>query len=135
MAGYKASTKDAPFKDDGLIELTIPEAVLMSVKMDVAALGANTSLLRGQVLGKVTATGKYALYDSTAADGTEVIANTVVLMQDAEIVGADDQVTIIYEATSLKWGLLEFQTGADRTAWEAAAPDRLRSVTAELATV
>lgn len=56
----------------------------------------------GQVLGKVTASGKYAAYDDTANDGTEVAAGVlydavdastaeatgVAIVRDAEVKGA-----------------------------------------------
>lgn len=133
MAGYKDGAF-APYKADGLIEITVNEAIIMPVKIDVSV-ADGTTLLRGTVLGKLTATGAYVVYDSTAADGSEVIANTVVLMQDFEKLGADDQTSVIYEADSIDHSLLVFTTGADRTAWEAAAPERLRQVSANLALV
>lgn len=41
----------------------------------------------GAVLGKITASGKYTLYDNAAADGTEVAA--AILYDDADATAAD----------------------------------------------
>jgi hypothetical protein len=44
-------------------------------------------LVRGTVLGKVTASGKYAAYDNAASDGTEVAAG--ILCEDVDATDGD----------------------------------------------
>ena len=46
-----------------------------------------TTLRKGLILGKVTATGKYAQYDDLASDGTEVAA--CILADEVNLLDAD----------------------------------------------
>jgi hypothetical protein len=50
---------------------------------DVVTLNGGTKYTSGSVLGKITATGKYAMYDNTAVDGREVAAGLLVDATDA----------------------------------------------------
>lgn len=66
-------------------------------------IASGQNVVAAQVLGKVTASGKYAAFDQDGADGTEVAAgiafdsydassadvNGVVLLRDAEVNGND----------------------------------------------
>lgn len=54
----------------------------------VIASGAGV-LVAGLVLGKVTASGKYAAYDNTAADGTETAAGILLIGVDATSADVD----------------------------------------------
>ncbi|RMH49617.1 MAG: head decoration protein [Alphaproteobacteria bacterium] len=72
----------------------------------IATGGANTVLQPGTVLGKITASGKYAAHDPAATDGTETAVavlwgkadattadvNAVVLLRGPAIVNANDLV-------------------------------------------
>lgn len=73
----------------------------------VIASGAG-SLLCGSVLGKVTASGKYKLYDNDAADGTQTAV--AILAYDVDATSADQAaVGIVREAEAwrdrLVWGV------------------------------
>ncbi len=61
-------------------------------------------MLAGRVVGKITASGKYANYDNTAADGTEVAAG--VLCYDAADSASDQEATIIARLAEVKAGAL-----------------------------
>jgi hypothetical protein len=53
------------------------------------ALGAGQNLVRGAVLGKITASGKYILSLSAAADGSQIPA--AILAEDTNAVAADQE--------------------------------------------
>ncbi|MDG4811926.1 head decoration protein [Hydrogenovibrio sp. 3SP14C1] len=57
-------------------------------------------LYPGQVLGKVTATGKYSVYDVNATDGTETAA--AVLYDKVDATGADMDAVAIVRLAELK---------------------------------
>ncbi|MFZ6767769.1 head decoration protein [Undibacterium sp. Di26W] len=76
---------------------------------DKATLLAQTAgLPSGQVLGKVTASGKYTKYDNTKSDGTETAAG--VLYTQVGITSGDTQVAIISRNAEVAGGRL---TGYD----------------------
>lgn len=52
------------------------------------------ALVPGTVLGKVTASGKYAAYDNAAADGTETAAGILYAAVDATSADADAVVIV-----------------------------------------
>lgn len=77
---------------DGLIGGTHPHLLTAGVTI-VAGAGA---LKRGTVLGKVSASGKYATADSSKADGSQT--GCAVLINDVDASGIDDVVTEAYVA-------------------------------------
>jgi len=69
------------------------------------------NLEAGTVLGKVTATGKFAVYDNSAADGTEVAAGILLDAVDASTADADG---VAFVRGSMQFNLAEvkWNTGA-----------------------
>lgn len=49
--------------------------------------GVDTSLVKGRILGRVTASGLYAPYDNTASDGTQVAVG--ILVDNVDVTGTD----------------------------------------------
>lgn len=65
------------------------------------------TLVAGEVVGVVTASGKYAVYNNAAADGTEVAAG--ILFDAVTASGADESGVVIVRdaevrASDLDWG-------------------------------
>jgi len=60
---------------------------------DVVTLLANQVVKAGEVLGKVTASGKYVAFNQDAADGSEAAA--AIAYEDADATGADLSITVI----------------------------------------
>lgn len=58
-----------------------------SISRDTVTIVAGQTLSAGDVVGKITASGKYAIYNNAAADGTEVAAG--VLYADVDASAAD----------------------------------------------
>ena len=73
--------------------------IKVAVTLDSTARdGSSTTLSKGLVLGKVTATGKYKEYDSAAVDGTETAAGILddeVNLLDETGNAADSQATML----------------------------------------
>jgi hypothetical protein len=59
----------------------------------IASTGTEFTVQRGTVLGKITATGKYAPFDPSAADGSET-AKTVAL-EDIDVPETGDEQTVV----------------------------------------
>ena len=73
----------------------------------VTIVSGTPALKAGRVLGKVTASGKYAAYDNTLANGTEVAA--AILTHDVDASAADTLADTIFrlatvKAAALGWG-------------------------------
>lgn len=71
-----------------------PPAQIDKVTVAAAAADADnpagSHILRaGLVLAKITASGKYAQYDNTASDGTQLEADVLVLLEDVDLKGGD----------------------------------------------
>lgn len=67
------------------------------------------SLKKGDVVGVVTASGKYAIYDNGAGDGTEA-AKGVLIGEDVDATGGDKNGVILFQGAEvnsdlLRWGL------------------------------
>ena len=73
----------------------------------------------GQVLGKVTASGKYVQYDDAASDGSEVAA--AVVLQDITIPASTDTVVLclVKGPAIVADGGLVFKSGVDEDAAKA----------------
>ncbi len=65
------------------------------------------NLTVGDVVGKITASGKYAIYDNAAADGTEVAAGVLLFSVDASAADQDGVILArgpaIVKDTGLGW--------------------------------
>lgn len=74
------------------------------------------NLVAGAVVGKITASGKYAAYDNAAADGTQAAAGVLIAAVDASAADAAGAIIIRdaeVAASDLNWGA---ETGGDITA-------------------
>ena len=71
------------------------------------------TLVRGSVLGIVTASGKYKLCDASASDGSEV--PKFILVNDTDASAADAKATVyktgVFNRQSLTWGTNGAPTG------------------------
>lgn len=63
-------------------------------------LAADTDLVIGDLLGKVTASGKYVLVDPTAVDGSEVVAG-VVLENKSVLATTDTEVVTMVRGNAI----------------------------------
>lgn len=95
--GYGASreTGDNEYK---LSDHGIKVAVTLDAGAADAGSSPTTTLRKGLVLGRVTATGKYRQYDDGAVDGTEVAAGILdveVNLLDSNGEAADSQATML----------------------------------------
>lgn len=66
----------------------------MTANVTIAKLGAEAVLKRGTLLGVVTASGKYAIVDSTVSTGEQVA--DAVLAHDVAVGKTDDVVATVY---------------------------------------
>lgn len=92
---------------------------LKIVTKDVV-IASSAALLRGAVLGKVTATGKYKLSASAAGDGSEV--PRAILINDVDASGGDVAGSI-YQTGEFNAGCLSFGTGHSAASVEDALND------------
>jgi hypothetical protein len=68
----------------------------------------------GQVLGKITASGKYIQYDETAVDGSEVAAAIVLVDVDVAIATDTTVLTLVQGPAIVADGGLVFKAGVDQ---------------------
>lgn len=87
---------------DNLIGGDVVPAVTESIVVDTG------NLVRGALLGKITATGKYVLSLAAAEDGSEVPA--AILAEDANATSAD-KVTVAYLSGEFNTAAMTFGTG------------------------
>lgn len=73
--------------------ITYENLVIKAEVTDGGTLIAGQDLVAGAVLGKITASGKLQLCDSTAADGSE--APFAILLEDSDATAADLEVPIL----------------------------------------
>lgn len=78
-------------------------------------------LASGTVVGKVTASGKYAAYDNTASDGTQTAAG--VLYEAVDATGADKPGVIIAREAEVAGNRLTWDAANDATAITAGKAD------------
>lgn len=79
----------------------------------------------GEVLGKVTASGKYVQYDETAVDGSETAA--AIVLEDVTIPAATDTTVLclVKGPAIVADGGLVFKAGVDEAAAKATLEDSL----------
>lgn len=75
----------------------------------------------GSVLGKVTASGKYKLYDNTAVDGTQTA--TAVLLVNVDATAAEVNATVISRIAEVKTDSLNWHANNDAAAKTAGIAD------------
>lgn len=90
---------------------------------EVVTIASGNDLGAGHVLGKITASGKYADYDADAADGTETAA--AVLYADCDASTADAEAVVI---------MRDAEVSAAKLVWTDKANDETAG-TADLAAV
>lgn len=78
-----------------------------NISRDVVTLVSGENVVAGTVLGKITATGKYAAYDQNAGDGTETAA--AIALNACDATGGDTDCTVISRSAEvigdeLEWG-------------------------------
>jgi hypothetical protein len=78
-------------------------------------------LKAGAVLGKTTASGKYAWYDNAASDGTQAAA--AVLFGEVDATSADVKAVVHVRLCEIETDRLVWITGADSTAKTAGLAD------------
>lgn len=90
------------------LEFLIWEAHPGFCREKVTVVSGTAAMKAGRVIGKITASGKFAHYDNAASNGTEVAAG--VLMYDVDASAADAEVTVLrrgpalVKAGALGWG-------------------------------
>lgn len=89
---------------------------------ETVTIASGQSLAAGAVVGKVTASGKYAAYDDGAADGTEDAAGILYAAVDASGGDAEGLVVLRGPAVVNKAELV-FDSGQDATAQANAIAD------------
>lgn len=112
MASFTESARTADFivsEGNGYISR---ESVIIASGEDLAA---------GAVVGKITASGKYAAYDNAAVDGTEAAAGVLYAAVDASL--ADKAGVIIARLAEVRKDDLVFDAGQDAAAKTAAYAD------------
>jgi hypothetical protein len=77
-------------------------------------IASGENVVAGQVLGKITATGKYAAYDNGAGDGTQAAAGIALDNYDASSADVEG-VAIVRDAEVIKEALT-YLTSADESA-------------------
>lgn len=75
------------------------------ISREVVTIASGQNLKAGAVLGKITASGKYAEYDNTATDGTETAAGVLFDAVDASSADAEG-VALVRLAEVAKAGLV-----------------------------
>lgn len=102
------------------------------VEIPITVVDGQAALSRGQVLGKVTASGKYAVYDDDATDGTEVAAG--ILVSDIPEADGGDVPASMYVMGQFNVDAVVGLTAPDSTAKTAGIAD-LRAINVYLVSV
>lgn len=105
-----------PFVPDGLIARNAQ--LLISEKVTLLS---GQSLKRGALVGKITASGKYVLSASAAADGSQ--APVAVLAHDSNATAGDAQ-SLIYTRGDFQTSGITFGTGHTAASTKDALADR-----------
>lgn len=79
------------------------------------------NLKAGAVVGKITASGKYAKYDNAASNGVQAAAG--ILLDDVDASSADQSGVIIARDAEVNSNELVYDSGQDATAKAAAVVD------------
>jgi len=101
-----------------------PGSTGVSPCRDAITVASGQTLEAGSVLGKVTASGKYAIYDNGAADGTEVAVALLVEGVDASAADADG-VAIVRGVAEYNLAEVKWDTGALQAEIDAGVADLL----------
>ena len=67
----------------------IDKVTISSAATDTGNTGTTHILRAGLVLGKITTGGEYSEYKSTNSDGTQLVANCLVLLEDVDLKNGD----------------------------------------------
>lgn len=91
-------------------EFLLSEANGTRSREQVTIAAAAPAMEAGSVLGQITASGKYTVYDSGATDGTETAAG--VLLYNVENSAADQRAVIIARDAEVQGSVLSASTAA-----------------------
>ena len=91
---------------------------------DVITVVSGQTLVAGSVLGKITASGKYAIYDNAAVDGTQAAVGLLFDAVDASAADADG-VGIIRGTMEYNLAEVTWNTGALQAEIDAGVADLL----------
>lgn len=94
---------------EGIRALEVVLSDFGPISRDKAVLLAGQTLIAGTVLGRITDSGKYALHDPDATDGSQTAA--AVLLVDCTASGADATALILARLAEVKSALLTFKSG------------------------
>lgn len=111
-------------KEEGLYagEFMISECDEGAISRDAIVIASGQGILEaGSVLGQITASGKFAAYDNSASDGTQVASG--VLYEKTDATSADVDAVAITRLAEVKSSLLSFKSDQDATAKAAALAD------------
>lgn len=111
-------------KEEGIYagEFLISESDDGSISRDAVVIASGQGVLEaGAVLGKIALTGKFAAYDNSASDGTQVAAG--VLYSKVDATSADIDAVAVTRLAEVKTSLLSFKSDQDATAKAAALAD------------
>lgn len=87
----------------------VSEASDMYRSREQVTISSGADLVAGTVLGKITASGKYAIHDPAAVDGTEAAA--AILLADANAASADVRAVVHVRDCVVRGSGLTYITG------------------------
>lgn len=111
-------------KEEGVYagEFLISECDEGAIGRDAVVIASGQGVLvAGSVLGKITLSGKFAAYDNSETNGTEVAAG--ILYSQVDATSADVNSVAITRLAEVKASLLSFKLDQDSTAQAAALAD------------
>lgn len=111
-------------KEEGVYagEFLISECDEGTIGRDAVVIASGQGVLvAGSVLGKITLSGKFAAYDNSETNGTEVAAG--ILYSKVDATSADVNSVAITRLAEVKKSLLSFKLDQDSTAQAAALAD------------
>lgn len=91
------------------------------ISRETLTIAAGQTLRAGAVIGRITASGKYAAYDQAATDGTETAAG--ILRAAVDAAAADTAAVAIVRLATVKRAALVFKSDQDAAAQAAALVD------------
>ena len=92
-------------------EVLISEAPGTLSRESVTVVSGQGALSPGQVMAKITASGKYVKYDNVGSDGSEVAA--AILLQAVDATSADADVVAVVRLAEVKIDALVWDSGVD----------------------
>jgi len=101
-------------------------AALNIINEEIIIASGQGVLYPGTVIAKITASGKYAIHDTAASDGSQLPANAAILFNRVDATSADQKaVGTINGPATINGNMLTYKSGMN-TAGKKAARDALR---------